>query len=294
MSEGQNQRDVRGEEHTTPGQISAFYAGLNCSQTRTDRDLLKEIISEHVVPRLVVAEQAAHRQSAHLRGSGPPTENQISELLHIVIEADTPSCIAFLRDLREHGMQLENVYLGLLSPVARQLGTMWETDRISFIDVTVALARLQSLVHELTREECFGALQFDETRRIVLARAEGEQHAFGLLIVAEFLRLAGWDVTGGSEIESGRSLSTIVKASPFCVAGLAAGSVRHAAALKDDIRALREQSRNDAIGVIVGGPAFVQDPALGRFIGADATARDGREAVLHAEPVRASGSRKQL
>lgn len=294
MSEGQNQRDVLGEEQTTPGQISAFYAGLNCSQTRSDRDLLKEIISEHVVPRLVVAEQAAHRQSAHLRGSGPPTEQQIAELLHIVIEADTDSCVTFLRDLREHGMQLENVYLGLLSPVARELGTMWETDRISFIDVTVALARLQSLVHELTREECFGALQFDETRRIVLAKAEGEQHAFGLLIVAEFLRLAGWDVTGGSEIESGRSLGTIVRASPFCVAGLSAGSVHHAAALKDDIRALREQSRNDAIGVIVGGPAFVQDPALGRFIGADATARDGREAVLHAEQVRASGARKQL
>jgi methanogenic corrinoid protein MtbC1 len=50
-----------------------------------------------------------------------------------------------------------------------------------------------------------------------------------------------------------------------------------------EIRNLRQASRNQAIGVMVGGRVFVEHPELVRRVGADATAIDGRDAVHQAQ-----------
>jgi methanogenic corrinoid protein MtbC1 len=49
------------------------------------------------------------------------------------------------------------------------------------------------------------------------------------------------------------------------------------------IRGVRRASRNPNIGVMVGGPIFLEHPEFVALVGADATARDGRQAVLQAQ-----------
>jgi MerR family transcriptional regulator, light-induced transcriptional regulator len=63
-------------------------------------------------------------------------------------------------------------------------------------------------------------------------------------------------------------------------------------ALREAPRAVRRPSRNDSIGVLVGGPAFYGRPELVAEVGADGTARDGREAAEIAEQQFASGTRQ--
>lgn len=211
MSEGHSRR---GPVDPSAGAASDAVVGhVDCgsAQTDSDRTFLRSVIENQVVPRLLIAESAALRQPHEIASDvSRPSARDVNELLHIVVEADTAACVEYLQSRRSRGMQLETVYLGLLAPVAHRLGLMWERDELSFIDVTVGLARLQSLVHELTSDSCYGALNQDATRRIVLATARNEQHAFGLLIVAEFLRLAGWEVDGGPDVESGAPLIRMV------------------------------------------------------------------------------------
>jgi methanogenic corrinoid protein MtbC1 len=49
------------------------------------------------------------------------------------------------------------------------------------------------------------------------------------------------------------------------------------------VRTVRQVSRNRAVGIMVGGPAFVVQPSLAGQVGADGYATDGREAPVVAE-----------
>jgi hypothetical protein len=49
------------------------------------------------------------------------------------------------------------------------------------------------------------------------------------------------------------------------------------------IRDVRRASRNSGLGILVGGPMFIERPDLVGLVGADATAADGRQATLQAE-----------
>jgi methanogenic corrinoid protein MtbC1 len=119
-------------------------------------------------------------------------------------------------------------------------------------------------------------------RRALLAPVPGEQHTFGLVMVAEFFCRAGWDVWSGPA--AARSdLVGLVRGTWFAVVGLSVAGDGHLDSLASTIRAVRRASRNRGIGVLVGGPAFIDHPELAATVGADATAVDGRQAVLQAQ-----------
>ena len=112
--------------------------------------------------------------------------------------------------------------------------------------------------------------------------APGEQHTFGIAMVAEFFRRAGWAVRSGPKTSQQDLLGT-VRAEWFAVVGISVGSETRLEALTKSIRSVRRASRNKSIGVMVGGPLLVQHPEIAAFVGADATAVDGRQAVAQAQ-----------
>lgn len=116
---------------------------------------------------------------------------------------------------------------------------------------------------------------------MLLAPAPGEQHTFGLSMVAEFFRRAGWDVWSGP-VASRQELVGMVRAAWFAVVGLSVSSERKLDEVATAIRAIRRASRNRSIGVMVGGPMFLEHPDWVARVGADATAVDGRQAIRQA------------
>ena len=51
------------------------------------------------------------------------------------------------------------------------------------------------------------------------------------------------------------------------------------------VATIKKVSKNSRIGILVGGQLFLERPELALLIGADATARDGRDAVRQAEAI---------
>jgi methanogenic corrinoid protein MtbC1 len=106
----------------------------------------------------------------------------------------------------------------------------------------------------------------------------------GLQIVAEFLRRAGWQVLSGTP-ESRQSLLDLVRQDWFAMVGLSTACSTRLESLATVVRLIRRASRNPAVGIMVGGPVFIDHPELAAAIGADATAVDGRQAARQAENV---------
>jgi methanogenic corrinoid protein MtbC1 len=200
----------------------------------------------------------------------------------LALQADLPGALAYLEALRARGMSLDRLYLDLLAPVARRLGLMWEEDECDFTAVTIGLSCLHQVVREYSPAFVQRAPRAEPDRRVLLAPTPGEQHSFGILVVEQFFRGAGWDVWSGSGVER----SEIIEAAQrvwFGVAGFSLACEDHLSSLAMLIRDVRRASRNAGLGILVGGPLFVDRPDLVSLVGADATAVDGRDATLQAE-----------
>ena len=149
---------------------------------------LVETLEHDIIPRLVRAHApAAHDADVHL-----PQRADVLAFTALVLAGDDNGTQQQLAALRARGVGIESLYMHLLAPAARHLGELWEDDRCHFADVTVGLGRLQQIMRGLSA--VFG-VEVSTTaggRRVLLMPAPGEQHTFGLSMVAEFFaRQAG-------------------------------------------------------------------------------------------------------
>jgi MerR family transcriptional regulator, light-induced transcriptional regulator len=261
-------------------------ATLQTGQQVPHLDRLALTIETEIIPRLVLARRAARETGRASMGEATgPSPSAVAELAGLVLTRDADVARSFVEDMHQRGAPVEALYLDLLAPAARRLGELWNADVCDFADVTVALGRLQQVLHELSPVFHAEAEPRQHGRRVLLVPVPGEQHSFGLHMVAEFFRRSSWDVWTEPRITSGADLVQLVRKEWFAVVGLSLGCDTRVDALATGIRALRRASRNRAIGVLVGGPLFVEHPELVARVGADATAVDGGQAPLQAQNV---------
>ncbi|CAH2601008.1 Cobalamin B12-binding domain-containing protein [Rhodovastum atsumiense] len=252
-----------------------------CDWPRQRLTLLTSTIEQEIVPRLVLAHNAAPKPDAVPVGDLIGDED-VATLARHATSRDPNAALAFVQSVRDRGVPLEGVLLHLLAPAARRLGDLWTEDLCDFADVTMGVWRLQQVLHELGGTFQDGLAQQEHSRRVLLVPAPGEQHTFGLVLVAEFFRQAGWTVWS-EPLASSNDLIGIVRSEWFSVIGFSLSCDSRLESLAASIRRVRRASRNQAVGIMVGGQAFAQKPDLVAMVGADATAGDGRQAVYQAE-----------
>ena len=180
------------------------------------------------------------------------------------------------------GVPVETIYLDLLAPAARRLGSWWDSDACDFFDVTMGLWRLQEVLQALSAIAPWSAPLPASARRALFAPAPGEQHGFGASLVEEFFRRAGWQTWNAPAVDAA-GLEALVSARGYDVIGLTVSVERHLETLGATIAGVRRVSRNPDIIIMVGGRVFVADPGLVARVGADATAADAEMAVTVAE-----------
>lgn len=266
-----------------PGPTARQRGVEDCEGAERRLATLVHALETEVIPRLVRARRATGAPLA--APSAPPRtpgESEVAAFTDLVLSQDAASAATYVDAMRARGAPLEAVFLELLAPCARRLGELWKADRCDFTQVTVGLWRLHQLLRELSAAFHGAAADHAPERRVLLAPAPGEQHMFGICMVAEFFRRAGWDVVGGPQ-GSGGDLTGIVRSEPVGVIGLSLSGEARLDGLASGIREIRRASRNRAIRVMVGGNVFNERPDLVALVGADATASDGREAPEQAK-----------
>ena len=254
--------------------------------TGGDADGLARTIERELVPRLLLAHRAGplSPQTRALvldevsrTGIATILADDRDAFLDAVLGADEDAATHFVEALVARGVAIETVYLDLLAPTAVQLGTMWECDECDFLEVTIALGRLQRVLRELSGR--FIATGNPETvaGRALLTCIPGDQHSLGLFMVAEFLLRDGWGVQLGSPTTS-EELLAMVREEWFDVVGFSASCDTRLLKLRHDIAAVRRHARNRNVRVLVGGRIFVDHPELVARVGADGSARSAADA----------------
>ena len=242
---------------------------------------LQRTIETELVPRFLMA----HRIGTSPRGLDAETvrritDSELNAFIDEVVGLEDSAAPNFVRRLLDEGVSVESIYLDLLAPTARELGIRWEDDECSFVDVTVALGRLQRVLRDLSQYfQADASKAPDSAGHVLLTCLPGEQHTLGLILVAEFLMRDGFHVLVGAPW-SEEDLLTQVRTEWFDVVGFSAGCDSRLSHLKRDIARIRTASRNPNIQILVGGQVFSLEQELVKRVGADGWARDAKEAPI--------------
>jgi methanogenic corrinoid protein MtbC1 len=270
-------------------------AGLNPdSDERGKRWTLKPVLQPagvvrtlkaQILPRLVLA-----LRNGRGSGAAPDADDAFSRV-DLRLEDDSIAAFAAMacghddaapfrhvEALTATGWSAESIFLDLLAPTARHLGMQWELDTADFATVTLGVSRLQRIMRRL------GDTFYDErcstlgAESIMLTIVPGEQHSFGLSMVSEFFRRAGWNMSSGAFGSGYGDLNTLLRGRWFDVVGFSLSSDRGLDELRREIRVLRGDSMNHHIGVLLGGPMVSAHPELVAALGADMMSDDATTA----------------
>ena len=239
--------------------------------------LLSRAIEDEIIPRLMLAHPCAGDCAALTPSVGAQvSQADVKAFAQLVLAPDENVAHACIEAMRTSGISIETIYTDLLAPVARYLGELWEEDLCDFTEVTFGLGRMQQVLRELS--PAFSQSNASTSgNRVLLLPGPGEQHTFGLVMVAEFFRRAGWDV-GGGPWEAGADPVVMVEREWFDVVGFSLGNVAQLDDLAACIKAVRAAALNKSICVMVGGPLFLANPEYVVYVNADAASTNGAQA----------------
>jgi methanogenic corrinoid protein MtbC1 len=253
----------------------------------TRSSIVSRIIEMEIVPGLIsrsrqFARPAGPAARTNLPQSivGLPIALQVSsemveELTNLTIAGDAAVCQVYVDQLSASGLEHRSLFSNLFANVARLLGRRWEDDTCTFFEVTIGLAAL----HQLVRINAAPASVMEKgadvfTPRILLLPAPGEQHVFGLLILADSLTASGYDVDVELDVTESDDVTRIVKERPCECVSLSCSNDRCLDGLSESVSKLRAARDFGQRPIVIGGPAIQRAPHLVTAFGADDTADD--------------------
>jgi len=277
--EGGRAGDWQGAQGSTHGD----FAGLNDARQHLDASdhtvaVLAQAIQHEIIPRLMLA----HRMP--IECDVPPEKStvevstaEVAAFGQLILTRSEEQALACITRMRAAGAPIEAIYLDLLAPAARYLGELWEEDLCDFTDVTIGLGRLQKMLRDLNAEAEAARNPISNGLSILLVPTPGEQHTFGLAMVAELFRKQGWEVMGGP-YELADSPQALTEHRSFDVVGFSLATSVNLDNLRKTILEVRKASKNKAVCIMVGGPIFTLHPEYASDIGADLVASDAQQA----------------
>ncbi|MFJ8007539.1 cobalamin B12-binding domain-containing protein [Streptomyces fagopyri] len=205
---------------------------------------------------------------AHLR--------QLAEQLWDIVSAgDEYSAIELVMRALDDGVDPESVLLDVIAVVQGKVGEEWAANRITVAQEHAATAVNERVVAVLGSHP---AARTPSSRgRITVACVDGEWHALPARLVAEVLKLRGWQVDYlGAQVPSPHLIAHLhsTHADAVALSGSIATRLPTAHAAITACQAV-------GVPVLVGGAAFGPEGRYAALLGADAWAPDARAAADH-------------
>jgi MerR family transcriptional regulator, light-induced transcriptional regulator len=232
-----------------------------------------------IIPKIVLALRKPPTPKP-TESAEPNEASAVERFAALALGNNDEAPFAHVEETLSQGVSVESIFLDLLAPTARHLGNLWESDAADFANVTLAMTRLQRIMRRLGEHFCDETVQANGESAL-LTIIPGEQHSFGLSMVAEFFRRAGWNLCTGP-FSSHQELTSLVHNHWFDVVGFSVSSDRRLDELKRDIHDIRRDSRNRHVGIILGGPMVIARPDLVASMGADMMSSDATTAPQQA------------
>ncbi len=237
------------------GQLDAHKVGGSWQVTRAALD---ELIAGRRHDR-----PARHRQA-------PWSERLVARL----VAGDEAGAWGVIEAALTGGMEIADVYADVLTPALRAIGDRWERGELDVAVEHRASVICGRLIGRL------GPRCVRRGRRrgtIVVGAPAGERHALAVAVLADLLRLEGWDVSDlGADTPAGSFVLAASEVDDLAAIGISITDPEHLDAGAATCRALREAGI--AVPLVVGGQAVTDDDHA-RRLGADRHAADAESFI---------------
>ncbi len=224
-----------------------------------------EALAREVVRRL------AFRMPRTASKEDLPTPSEIALLCTALLSTDEAAADRIILAARRDGVKIEDIYLGYVAGAARRLGSMWEEDEISFVEVTLASGRLYRIIRGLRHVLASTLSDGRDERPALFALVPGEDHTLGIEIATDLFRREGWDV----DMSLGQAHDALLEQAEersYRAIVLVAHSDRMIEPLTRLVLALRISQ--PLAHIVVAGNILIHHPDIQNVVGADAVMED--------------------
>lgn len=207
-----------------------------------------------------------------------PLAGLAARYLDALLRGERQTASRMILEAVDAGASVRDIYLHVFQPAQREVGRLWQTNRISVAQEHYCTAATQLIMSQLY-PRIFSAEKIG--RRLVATCVSGELHELGARMVADLFELAGWDTYYiGANTPTESIVRTAVERRPD-VAAISATITFNIGQVGELIHNLRAQA--DGIKILVGGYPFNASPNLWQRVGADGYAPDAEQAIALAQ-----------
>lgn len=271
------------------GWVKGLFQGLNIPEEAMLVNLrcLKEVMSKHlhdgagntVLTYIEEAEKVYQTEfpshDTFIKKS-QPLFSQASDYLKALLSGDRKKASDIVLDLDDAGESVKSIYLNIFQPVQREVGRLWQMNKINVAQEHFCTAVTQMVMSKLYPK----VFATPKTGKTFLGTSiNDELHEIGIRMVTDLLELEGWDTYYLGANTPPQSLVQMLIETDADLVGLSATMTFHLENAKRLIRMIRNSKGGSKRKIIVGGYVFNSIPNLYRKIGADGWAPDAKEAV---------------
>lgn len=221
--------------------------------------------------------------------SGPATTTLTPDtwregLWAAVLDVDEYAAVDTVLDALDAGVDPQTVLLDVIAFTQRRVGQEWAADRLTVAQEHAATAISERAVAALASHP--SCRRRPDRGRVAVACVDGEWHALPARLLAEVLRLEGWQVDYlGAQVPSAHLVNHLHRTGPDAVA-LSSSLPTRLPTAHTAVTACQAAG----VPVLAGGAAFGADGRYAKLLGADGWAPDARAAVeLLATPLPGPG-----
>jgi len=243
------------------------------------KEVLEDVIAQQLIPRLLNSQNYGELlKSPEVSGASTQNLPEFNDFTDACRQGNSLRVNQIVDTLISQGVTQERIFLNLITPAARHLGSLWDNDLCSFTDVTCGLAIMHHVIYRLGYEFRDGQHIQGEKISVMMCCAPGSMHLLGATIVGDLFRREGANVV--IEVSSTKQeLLRAVANEWFDVIGVSVAIESQLLELKSLVQAIKKNSGNPNVKVLLGGPIFMLVNASKEMFGADLIALNAPEAV---------------
>ncbi len=202
----------------------------------------------------------------------------MTRLFDVILANDPGALVTLLVNMRRAGVRDEDIADFYVPVIARQLGHAWTDNRLTFVQVSSASARLQNLLWDLdTTWFTPPALNFRALKgELCLFVPQGVQHTLGATVLAGQLRRAGCVVRMALDLKLNEiaDFVRLPETAGVLISASRAESLDFLEKVVDRVRA-----GNDNAPVLLGGNVLDRKEDVAAVIGADHSTANWQDAL---------------
>lgn len=204
-------------------------------------------------------------------------EKEIKAYMDCLFQKDSRKAVRLIREFMEQGMNLDDIYVEILSESMRRVGELWHT-----AEITVDTEHYCTSVTQMAMAQMYDKL-FDGERRnkTILSVCPGmELHEMGARIVSDLFENHGWDsIFLGAAVPVDYILDSVRENHPDLVT-LSVSMPQHLMDCEKTIREIKKEFPE--IKIAVGGKAFESTSDIWKKWPVDIYSKDARELLTRA------------